>query len=158
MRWDWTDLEMSLDHTPRSCPNEGKRRKIPWWGCLKDAHQEAFRKDSNLVKWIRQTYFRAHHPEFNSEITHTLGPCFQGDSRHSLLKTKIHQVQDPWPGKKELCAANCAAMSSAKDIFYFWVVSPTESSNIMGLKGIHSPEALKCQGGLSFCPWCGKEE
>ena len=28
---------------------------------------------------------------------------------------------------------------------------------IMGLKGIHSPEALKWQAGLSFCPWCGKE-
>ena len=27
----------------------------------------------------------------------------------------------------------------------------------MGLKGIQSPEALKCQAGLSFCPWCGKE-
>ena len=27
----------------------------------------------------------------------------------------------------------------------------------MGLKGIHSPEALKYQSGLSFCPWCRKE-
>ena len=28
---------------------------------------------------------------------------------------------------------------------------------IIGLKGMHSPEALCQQAGLSFCPWCGKE-
>ena len=54
--------------------------------------------------------------------------------------------------KKELHAANCAAMISAKDICYFPVVSPTGSPKIIGLKGIHSPEALKHQSGLSFCP------
>ena len=32
-----------------------------------------------------------------------------------------------------------------------------QSPKIMGLKGIHSPEALKCITGLSFCPWCRKE-
>ena len=46
---------------------------------------------------------------------------------------------------------------SAKDLCYFWVVSPKESPKIMSLKGIHSPEALKCQPGLTFCPWCRKE-
>ena len=127
-------------------------------GCLKGAHQEAFRKNSNLVKQIRQIYFRAHHPEFYNEITHDLACVFKEMADIvSLLNTKIHQVQDLWPGKKELHAANHAAMSSAKYICYFWVVSPTESPKIMGLKGIHSPEALKHQGGLCFCPWCGKE-
>ena len=46
---------------------------------------------------------------------------------------------------------------SAKDLHYFWVVSPLESPKIMGLKVIHSPEALKHQASLLFCPWCGKE-
>ena len=32
-----------------------------------------------------------------------------------------------------------------------------ESPKIMGLKGIHFPEALRCHGSLSFCPWCWKE-
>ena len=49
------------------------------------------------------------------------------------------------------------ARGSAKDLHYFWVVSPLESPKIMGLKGIHSPEALKHQASLLFCPWCGKE-
>ena len=73
------------------------------------------------------------------------------------MDTEIHQVQDQWQGKKELCTANCTAMRSTKDVHYFWVASPTESPKIMGLKGIHSPEALKCQTGLLFCLWCGKE-
>ena len=29
--------------------------------------------------------------------------------------------------------------------------------NIVGLKGIHSPEDLHWQGGHFYCPWCGKE-
>ena len=74
-----------------------------------------------------------------------------------LLDTEIHWVQDQWQGKKEICAPNPVARGSAKDLHYFLVVSPTESPKIMGLKGIHSPEALKYQTGLSFCPWCGKE-
>ena len=65
-------------------------------GCLKGAHQEAFRKDSNLVKWIRCTYFKAHHPEFNSEITHNLACVFKEMvDVVGLLNTEIHQVQDP---------------------------------------------------------------
>ena len=71
-----------------------------------------------------------------------------------LLNTGIHLVQDLWPGKKELHAA----ISSAKEICYFLVVSPMESPKIMGLKGIHFPEALKHHSGLSFCLWCGREE
>ena len=47
--------------------------------------------------------------------------------------------------------------SSSKDIHFFWVVPPTESPKIMGLRAIHSPEALRWQGGLSFCLWCGKD-
>ena len=53
--------------------------------------------------------------------------------------------------------ANCVVRGSAKDLHYFWVMLLTESPKIMGLKGIHSPEALKHQTGLSFHPWCRKE-
>ena len=73
-----------------------------------------------------------------------------------LLDTEIHRVQHQWQGKKVLHVANCVVKGYAKDLHYFWVVSPTEPPKIMCLKGIHSPEALKCQTGLSFCPWCGK--
>ena len=49
------------------------------------------------------------------------------------------------------------AKGSTKNCHYFWVVLPVELLKIMGPKGIHSPEALKHQPGLSFCPWCRKE-
>ena len=75
----------------------------------------------------------------------------------SLLNAEIHLVQDPWLGRKELQAANHAAISSSKEICYFWVVSSMKSPKIMGLKGIHILEALRCHGSLSFCPWCRKE-
>ena len=37
------------------------------------------------------------------------------------------------------------------------MVTPMELPSIMGLEGIHSPEALCRKGGHSYCPWCGKE-
>ena len=37
------------------------------------------------------------------------------------------------------------------------LLESNESPKIMGLKGIHSPEALKWCAGQLFCPWCGKE-
>ena len=75
----------------------------------------------------------------------------------SLLNIEIHLVQDPWPGKKELCAANHTAISSAKEICYFQVCHPWNLQKFFGLKGIHFPAALRCPSSLSFCPLCGKE-
>ena len=43
--------------------------------------------------------------------------------------------------------ANCMVRGSAKELHYFWVVSPMESNKIMGLKGIHSCGVLKHQTG-----------
>ena len=53
--------------------------------------------------------------------------------------------------------ASHEAKGSTKILHYFLVVLPIKSSRIMGLKGIHYPEALKHQAGLSFCSWCVKE-
>ena len=121
---------------------------------LRGTHWEAFHKDSDLLQHIRQTYFRAHSPFFHREVTHNLADIFKEMAKMvGLIGTKIHPVQDKWQGKKELHMAK----GSAKNLCYFWVVSPIKCPKIMDIKGIHSPEALKCQAGLSFCPWCGKE-
>ena len=48
--------------------------------------------------------------------------------------------------------------SSPKGLWFFCLVSPLESPKVMGLKGIHHPNALHCFTGLVFFPWCGKEE
>ena len=47
--------------------------------------------------------------------------------------------------------------SLPRDIQFFQMVLQNASSNIMGLKGVHSPEALHQKGSCFFCPWCGKE-
>ena len=58
----------------------------------------------------------------------------------NLLNSKIHEVQEVWTGWRGLKAANHAVQTSLKDIHFFNMVSLNESPNIMGLKGVHSPE------------------
>ena len=155
--------EVEVDHSgdreyashPREPPQQRQREEDPLVEHLKGTHWEAFCKDPDLVQHIRQTYFRAHSPVFHKKVTHNLGKIFEERAKMAgLMGTKIHPVQDQWQGKKELHVAK----GSAKNLCYFQVVLPIRSPKIMGLKGIYSPEALKLQAGLSFCPWCGKED
>ena len=37
------------------------------------------------------------------------------------------------------------------------MVPTSESLKVMGLMGIHNPDALWCYAGYTYCPWCGKE-
>ena len=74
-----------------------------------------------------------------------------------LLGTDVYPVHDQWVGRKELHSIYHVIRGSAKDLHFFRMVVPLKSLKIMGLWGIHSPEALKQQAGLSFCPWCGKK-
>ena len=95
---------------------------------------------------------------FTQEGSYNLTLVFQEMATStSLLDFDVHEVQDEWTGQRELQAAHQAAKSSPKDIHFFWLVPLTKSPKIMGLKGIHSPMALKWQTGLSFCPQCRKE-
>ena len=153
--------EVELDHSgdgdPTSYPGEPPRWRWrednPLSEHLRGTCQEAFHKDSDLVQHIRQTYFRAHSLAFHKEVTHVLANVSGEMAKMAgLMGTKFHPVQDQWQGKKELHMANNAAKGTTKSLCYFWKVSSVESSKIMGLKGIHSPEALKHQAGLSFCP------
>ena len=127
-------------------------------GCEVEPDWEAFHRDSDLVKCLRWTYFRTHPPEFHREVTYDLSDVFKEMMEMAgLIDLEFYMVQDLWWGTKELHTANYVARGSAKDLHYFWVVLPLKSPKIMGLTGIHSPEALKHQAGLSFCPWCGKK-
>ena len=60
----------------------------------------------------------------------------------SLLNVKIYEVQEAWTSCQGLRAANHAAKASQRDKQFFHMVTPTKLPNIMGLKGIHSTEAL----------------
>ena len=88
---------------------------------------------------------------------HLMSVFWEMATSTGLLDSDVHKVQDEWTGQKDLQVTCQVAKSSLKGIHFFWVVPPTESPKSMGLKGIHSPKALKQWAGLSFCPWCKKE-
>ena len=108
-----------------------------------------------VARWI---YQKAHQANFEQEGLYNLSSIFyQMATSTNLLNSKVYEVQETWVAKKDLRAANWAARASPKDINFFQIISPKELPKIMGLKGIHSSEALWWWGGLTFCPWCGKE-
>ena len=95
---------------------------------------------------------------FYKEDTYELTEVFKELAEMAgLLGTEVYPIHNQWVGKKELCSAYHIVRGSAKDLHFFRIVAPLESPKIMGLQGIHSPEALKQQVGLTFCLWCRKK-
>ena len=74
----------------------------------------------------------------------------------NLMGSEVHDVQEVWTSQKDYKAAHHMTKTSPKDIHFFRVMPPMEFPKIMGLRVIHSPEALWWWGGLSFCLWCRK--
>ena len=96
------------------------------------------------MKAARQVYQKAHWANFEQEGSYNHSSIFhQMATSTNLLGTEVHEVQESWGGQKDLRAANQVARASPKDIHFFWIISPTESPKIMGLKGIYSSEALQ---------------
>ena len=147
-----------FDDTPKEHPHWKQKEGRLVVKALKESHKKALSKESEVVKMAKQAYYKAKQPSFEQEGSYDLSSTFeQMASSTNLLGTEIHEVQESWDSQKNLQATNWVAKSSPRDICFLRVVSPTESLKIMGLKGIHSPKALKWWGGLNFCPWCGKE-
>ena len=79
---------------------------------LKEHYQEAFSKESEVVKLARQAYYKAHWPNFEQEGSYDLFSSFwQMVTSTNLLGTKIHEMQESWGGRKDLWATNWAAKS-----------------------------------------------
>ena len=57
----------------------------------------------------------------------------------------------------ELQQANYALRTLLKGLKFLRVVPPLDPPKVMGLMGIHDPDALHCFNGMTHCPWCGKE-
>ena len=85
----------------------------------------------------------ASQPSCKQQCSSDLTSVFQQMARDTnLLDTKIHEVQEVSTGWWGLKPTNHATKASQWDIQFFHVVIPNELPNIMGLKGIHSPETL----------------
>ena len=151
------EQEMGVDHTQEPA-TQRQREENPLLEKLAKFWLEAFCKVSELIQHMRQTYFQSHPLSFHKEDAFDLTEVFRELAEKArLLGTEIHLVQDLWEGKNELHSVYYMVRGSAKDLHFFRVVTPLESPKIMGLRGIHSPEVLKRQVGLCFCPWCGKK-
>ena len=77
--------------------------------------------------------------------------------RSGLLGNAIYEIQLSWTGPEELKQANCALQSLPKGLRFLRAVPTSESPKVMGLMGIHDPDALQHYAGYTYCPWCGKE-
>ena len=111
-----------------------------------------------MVKEARREYFSKHSYDFTSDGTCDLSGMFKHLAmRAGLLGTSIYETQSPWTGPEELKQANYILLSLPKGLKFLWAVPPTESPKVMGLMGIHDPDALDEFGSVTYCPWCGKE-
>ena len=69
-----------------------------------------------------------------------------------LLGTYIYEIQVSWMGPEELKQANYVLRSLPKGLKFLHVVPPSESPKVMGLVGIHNPDALQHFSGMTHCP------
>ena len=110
------------------------------------------------MKKARKEYFSKHSYNFPMEGTHDLLEVFRQMAKSAeLLGTSIYKIQVLWTGPDELRQANYALRSLPKGLKFFCVVPPLESPKVMGLVGIHDPDALHCFNSVTHCPWCRKE-
>ena len=143
--------------TPTEEPTHWNEKEEKFFVGLKENCQEAFHWDTNLVQVTRQSYFETHHPPFSQDRSHNLSSLFwEMITSANLLESEIYEIQEVWTRWKDLRYAHHALRSSPKGLQFFCLVSPSESLKVMGLKGIHHPNALCCYIELSYCPWCGK--
>ena len=152
-----------MDETSSKASQEGlsssKRRETPnWVASLKPSHTDAFSCDSVPVKEARSCYFATHPWDSINSNTDDLSDIFRELAEGAdLLGKSIYELQLSWDGPEELKHANYSLRSPPKGLRFLRVVPTMESPKIMGLKGIHNPDALRHFAGCTYCPWCGKE-
>ena len=117
------------------------KERRPLAKLFKESHWEAFSKDSKVIKVAQWAYHPSHRGMFLQEGSYCLTPIFQEMPQETnFLNTQIYEVQEVWTSWQGLKAATHTAKASQRDIQFFCMVTPTKSPNIMGLKGIHSPQ------------------
>ena len=139
-------------------PNPKKQETPPWFKSLKPSHAEAFLRDSDIVVEARLCFFSKHSYNFVEDSNRDLSQIFKKLAMSaSLLGTNIHEIQASWTGSEELKQANYTLQSLPKGLKFLRVVPTSESSKVMGLVGLHDPDALWHFASFTYCPWCGKE-
>ena len=106
----------------------------------------------------RLHFFSKHSYNFNQDSNRDLSGIFKKlATSASLLGTNIHELEASWTGLEGLKQANYTLQSLPKCLKFLRVVPTSESPKVMGLVGIHDPDALWYFASFTYCPWCGKE-
>ena len=130
----------------------------PWFQSLKPSCTDAFLRDSDLVVEARLCIFSNHSYNFKQDGNCNLSKVFKKlAEKAGLLGTDIYEIEASWTGPEELKQANYTLKSLPKGLRLLRAVPTTESPKVMGLMGIHDPDALLCFTGFTYCLWCGKE-
>ena len=157
--WESTSIDETSPQAMQEGPSSSKRQEAPiWHASLKPSHAEAFNRDSDIIKEARFHFFSKHSCNWANDGNNDLSNVFKGlaESTH-LLGEAIYEIQLSWTRTEELKQANYALESLPKGLRFLRVVSIMESPKVMGLMGIHDPNALQCYTGYTYCLWCGKE-
>ena len=106
----------------------------------------------------QEEYFKRHTPNFTIENTHDLSDIFQCMAKTTkLLGSAIYEIKEVWKGPDEMQQANYTLRILLKGLKFLRVVPPLECPKVMGLLGIHDPDALCHFNGMTHYPWCQKE-
>ena len=124
-----------------------KGKTANWLTSMKPSHMDAFSQDSGPIKEARACYFAMHPWDWAHSNMEDLSDIFKGLAQKAgLLGESIFKIQWSWEGPEHLKHANYVLQSL-----------PKESLKVMGLKGIHDPEALWHFTSHKYCLWCGKD-
>ena len=157
--WGSTSMDKTSSKASQEGPSSSKRRETPnWFASLKSSHADAFSHDSDPVKEARLHYLATHPCDWIHGSTDDLSNIFRELAEGAgLLGKSIHEIQLSWDGPEELKHTNYVLQSLPKGLRFLRVVPTMESPKVMGLKGIHDPDALWHFAVYTYCSWCGKE-
>ena len=111
-----------------------------------------------MVKGARRGYFSKHSYNFTLDRTHNLSRTFKHlATRPGLLGTSIYETQLHWTWPEELKQANYVLLTLPNGLKCLQAVPPSESPKVIGLMGIHDPDALHHFISVTYYPWCRKE-
>ena len=139
-------------------PQPKKWETPPWFKSLKPSHADTFLRDSDIVVEARLLFFSKHSCNFSQDGNSDLSKVFKKLTKKAgLLGTGIYEIQACWTGPERLKQANYTLWSLPKGLKFLRAVPTMESPKVMGLMGIHDPDAFQHFAGFTYCPWCGKE-
>ena len=139
-------------------PHSKREKTSDWFSSLKPSRVDAFCQDSGPVREARECYFATHPWDWVQSNMDDLSDIFRELAQSTgLLGQSIFKIQWSWDGPDHLKHGNYVLRSLSKGLKFLRMVSTQESPKIMGLKGIHDPNALWHFTSYTYCPWCGKD-